>query len=115
VAALEQAKKWRIVWLVCAFDLPVTDKAARQRYTVYRSMLLTEGFTMVQNSLYARHFPSLTDAKRAASRLGKTVPQNGKVDFYFITDQQMGITMSFFGPVRRTEEGYDVSPQGSLF
>jgi CRISPR-associated protein Cas2 len=103
------------MWLVCTFDLPVTDAAARKRYTIYRKLLLAEGFNMVQNSVYARHFPALSDARRAAQRYGKNVPPDGKVDFYFITDQQMGATLSFYGPAVRRETAHEPVEQGELF
>ncbi len=70
---------------------------------------------MVQNSVYTRHFPGLADARRAAERYGRAVPPNGKVDFYFLTDQQMGTTLSYFGPVTRKEETYAPTDQGELF
>ncbi|WP_297924515.1 CRISPR-associated endonuclease Cas2 [uncultured Agitococcus sp.] len=103
------------MWLVCAFDLPVTTALARKRAAKYRLMLLAEGFSMVQNSVYCRHFSCLADAQRAAVRYGKVVPPNGKVDFYFLTDRQMGVTMSFFGAQSRKEEIYDAPEQGELF
>ena len=105
----------RIMWLVCTFDLPVTDAAARKLYAMYRKLLLAEGFNMVQNSVYTRHFPALSDARRAAQRYGKNVPPDGKVDFYFVTDQQMGTTMSFYGPVQRRVVAHETVEQGELF
>jgi CRISPR-associated protein Cas2 len=103
------------MWLVCTFDLPVTDAAARKRYSIYRKLLLVESFNMVQNSVYTRHFPSLSDARRAAQRYGKNVPADGKVDFYFVTDQQMGTTLSFYGPLLRREIAHEPVEQGQLF
>lgn len=108
-------KGLRIMWLLCAFDLPVVTKAARKRYAEYRKMLIQEGFLMVQNSVYCRHFPCLDDARRAANRYGQDVPQDGKVDFYFLTDKQMEVTLSFFGPQSRKEPVYDAPEQGELF
>jgi CRISPR-associated protein Cas2 len=103
------------MWLICCFDLPVTTIAARKSYAQYRKLLIKEGFSMVQNSVYARHFPSLSDTRRAADRFGKQVPEDGKVDFYLITDQQMGATLSFYGPVPRRELIYSPQSQGQLF
>ena len=105
----------RIMWLLCAFDLPVTTIAARKRYSQYRKMLLSEGFSMVQNSVYCRHFSCLDDARRAGLRYGKVVPADGKVDFYFLTDRQMGVTLSFFGAQNRKEALYEAPEQGELF
>ncbi|HHT9133449.1 MAG TPA: CRISPR-associated endonuclease Cas2, partial [Candidatus Avalokitesvara rifleensis] len=47
--------EYRAMWLFAMFDLPVDTKKARREYTRFRKALLTEGFTMLQYSVYARY------------------------------------------------------------
>ncbi len=43
------------MWLLAMFDLPVTTRKARKRYAEFRKLLLQEGFSMLQFSVYARY------------------------------------------------------------
>lgn len=86
-----------------------------QKQTRFVALLDIAGVLLDNTRVYCRHFSCLADAQRAAVRYGKVVPPNGKVDFYFLTDRQMGVTMSFFGAQSRKEEIYDVPEQGELF
>lgn len=106
---------FRTMWLVCAFDLPTDTKEARRRYTRYRNLLLQEGFNHLQHSVYLRHFPNYEQARAEAMRLGPMTPEDGKVDFLFLTDRQLGLTMSYYGPKKRYEPTLHEPPQGELF
>ena len=46
------------MWLFAMFDLPVTTAKARKRYTEFRKLLLEQGFSMLQYSVYARYCAS---------------------------------------------------------
>jgi CRISPR-associated protein Cas2 len=106
---------FRTMWLVCAFDLPTDTKEARRAYTQYRKLLLSQGFDHLQHSVYCRHLPNFEQAKALANRIGPNTPNEGKVDFFFFTDKQMGLTLSFFGPGQREESLFVGPPQGELF
>lgn len=43
---------WRVMWVICVYDCPMTDAEARHDYTVFRKCLLQENFVQLQNSLY---------------------------------------------------------------
>ena len=103
------------MWLICAFDLPTDTKLARRRYTQYRKLLLTQGFDHLQHSVYCRHFPNFEQARNAAKRMGTETPDDGKVDFLFLTDKQLGLTLSFLGPKTRDEPLFEEPEQGALF
>lgn len=106
---------FRTMWLICAFDLPTDTKLARRRYTQYRKILLAQGFEHLQHSVYCRHFPNFEQAKNSAKRMGTETPDDGKVDFLFLTDKQLGLTLSFLGPKTRDEPLFAESEQGALF
>ena len=46
------------MWLFAMFDLPVTTTKARKRYAEFRKVLLEQGFSMLQYSVYARYCAS---------------------------------------------------------
>jgi CRISPR-associated protein Cas2 len=106
---------FRTMWLICAFDLPTDTKLARRKYTQYRKLLLAQGFDHLQHSVYCRHFPNFEQARSTAKRMGTETPDDGKVDFLFLTDKQLGLTLSFLGSKTRNEPIFDEPDQGELF
>jgi CRISPR-associated protein Cas2 len=103
------------MWLICAFDLPTDTKEARRGYTQYRKLLLAQGFEHLQHSVYCRHFPNYDQARASAKRLGPETPSDGKVDFLFLTDKQLGLTVSYLGKKTREEPLFTEPEQGMLF
>ena len=106
---------FRTMWLICAFDLPTDTKLARRKYTQYRKLLLSQGFNHLQHSVYCRHFPNFEQARNTAKQMGTETPDDGKVDFLFLTDKQLGLTLSFLGPKTRDEPLFEEPEQGALF
>lgn len=92
-----QLNGWRIMWIMIAFDLPTGSKQQRRSYTQFRKRIFKEGFVRLQYSIYARHFQTQAHAGTVADRLGRHLPANGVVSFFFITDKQFGMTRNFFG------------------
>jgi CRISPR-associated protein Cas2 len=88
---------WRNMWIMAAFDLPTATKEQRQQYTMFRDLLLKNGFTMMQFSVYIRNMPTLHKAEAMVSRIGKLTPEKGKCSFIMITDKQYGMTKNFYG------------------
>lgn len=96
---------YRSMWLFAMFDLPVTTKAARKRYAQFRKLLLTEGFTMLQYSVYARHLASEESGAIVRQRITLGLPDDGQVRLLPVTDRQFGKMEVFFGKKReRTED-----------
>jgi CRISPR-associated protein Cas2 len=89
--------KYRAMWLVAMFDLPVTTRKARKAYSQFRKVLLNRGFTMLQFSVYARYCTSeeASDVHRAHVR--KCLPDDGQVRLMAITDIQFGKMEVFYG------------------
>ena len=92
------------MWLIVAFDLPTHTKEERRRYTTYRKDLLSNGFTMMQYSLYGKCMPTMKSARAMENKLGPLTPEGGEAKFFLITDKQFGETKTFFGPIKQKKE-----------
>ena len=88
---------YRGMWLFTMFDLPVTTKKARKRYTEFRKALIKEGFSMMQYSVYARYCPSEEMADAYKRRIHTHLPPEGYVRLLMVTDRQFGKMESFIG------------------
>lgn len=47
-------ERFKVGWILVAFDLPVLSKKQRKAATGFRQWLLDDGFHMLQFSVYAR-------------------------------------------------------------
>jgi CRISPR-associated protein Cas2 len=81
-------EKFKMGWLVVAFDLPVMTKEQRKRATDFRKFLLDDGYQMIQYSVYAR--PCVTFARQEThlSRVKQSLPEEGSVRAVFVTRSQ---------------------------
>jgi CRISPR-associated protein Cas2 len=78
-------EKFKMGWLVVAFDLPVGSKAQRKAASDFRNFLLDDGFQMLQFSVYARPCVSFARQQTHLERVRKNVPEEGKVRAFFLT------------------------------
>lgn len=92
------------MWLFALFDLPVTTQAARRRYAKFRKFLLSEGFTMLQYSVYARYCATEDVGKAHRSRVRSAIPPEGQVRLLTVTDRQFGKMEVYFGKKRTPTE-----------
>lgn len=94
---------WRVMWVIAVYDCPMTSPEARHDYTIFRKSLLRENFIQLQNSLYVRHFPTLSATEAVIARLRFTIPNGAQISFFIVTDKQYGMTKEFFGskPTRK--------------
>jgi CRISPR-associated protein Cas2 len=95
---------YRSMWLFAMFDLPVDSKAARKRYARFRKVLLREGFTMLQFSVYARHCASEESSTVIRQTVRQSLPPTGQVRLVAITDRQFGQMEVFYGKKRSKTE-----------
>lgn len=101
------------MWLIVVFDLPVGTKSERRRATGFRNVLLDEGFTMKQFSVYLRSCQNRPAAEALADRIGRRAPPEGDVSIMFFTDKQYGLTRNYAG---RAVNETEIKPQQfSLF
>ncbi len=104
---------YRGMWIFAMFDLPVGTKKERMKSTQFRNLLLKEGFSMIQYSVYARYCTSEESAKAFRDRLRKQIPSSGHVRLLSVTDRQFGKMDVYYG---KTEtKGESPPPQLTLF
>lgn len=92
------------MWVLAMFDLPTDTKQARREYTLFRKMLLGDGFTQMQYSVYARHCPSKENAQVHVDRIERNLPSDGEVRVITITDKQFERMHIFWGKMRKPPE-----------
>ena len=85
------------MWLFAMFDLPVTTAKARKRYAQFRKLLIEQGFSMLQYSVYARYCASEESSTAYRARIRSELPPEGYVRLLAITDRQFGKMESYIG------------------
>jgi len=94
---IDKLNEYRILWVLVLFDLPVVTKKDRKIYARFRKLLLQDGFTMFQFSIYLRHCPSRENADVHVKRVKKWLPEKGHIGILTITDKQFGQMELFYG------------------
>nr|WP_205763518.1 CRISPR-associated endonuclease Cas2 [Pseudopontixanthobacter vadosimaris] len=79
---------YRLMWIMCMFDLPVDTKPNRKAATDFRHFLVDEGFEMSQLSIYARFCSGKEHYDTLAGRIGRHLPPQGDVHLVGFTDKQ---------------------------
>ncbi|GAA0214023.1 CRISPR-associated endonuclease Cas2 [Kangiella japonica] len=105
--------KFRLMWLMVMFDLPVTEKSERRSATQFRNFLLDEGFEMSQFSVYFRFIGEKERSKPIVKRIKEALPANGKVSILFFTDKQFSDILYFHD--RTLVENAEIPDQLALF
>ena len=100
------------MWIVVMFDLPVDTKESRKRAADFRHFLLSEGYLMLQFSVYARHCASFENAEVHLGRVQGEVPPDGHVRIFQFTDKQFQKQLIYFGKIR---ESTDSPPEQLTF
>lgn len=95
---------YRGMWLFAMFDLPTDTKKARKQYALFRRLLLEEGFSMLQYSVYARYCASEEHSVAHRRRIRAALPPDGHVRLVAITDRQFGKMEIFYGKKRAPVE-----------
>ena len=95
---------YRIMWLFTMFDLPVKTKRQKRDYVRFRNLLLDEGFSQMQYSVYARCCASEEIAETYRRRLRNRLPPDGHVRLLAVTDRQFGKMQVFIGKKRTDVE-----------
>jgi len=91
---------YQILWLLVMFDLPVDTPENRKAASKFREYLLDEGFEMSQFSVYLRFCKGKEQAETYIGRIGKNLPEYGKVNILTFTDKQYENIVSFTGRTR---------------
>ena len=87
--------RYELMWMMVLFDLPVVEKEERKAATDFRNLLLDNGFSMVQYSIYTRLFSGKDACEKYYNLIANNLPSEGKVDILTITDRQYENIKSF--------------------
>jgi CRISPR-associated protein Cas2 len=96
--------EYKSVWLFTLFDLPVESKLDRRNYSRFRNLLLDNGFTQMQYSVYARFCASDEIAETYRQRITGALPPDGYVRLLAVTDRQFARMQNFYGKRRAAIE-----------
>ena len=80
--------KFKMGWIVVAFDLPVLSKEQRRSATQFRNFLLEDGYLMIQYSVYARAMVTHSRMQTHIRRLRKYTPEEGSIRALYVTQAQ---------------------------
>ncbi len=83
------------------FDLPTDTPQARKDYTFFRKNLLTDGFSLFQYSVYARHCSSKENAEAHSKKVENFLPPGGQICVLTVTDKQFERMKMFWGNLRK--------------
>ena len=105
---LSRFEEYRIMWIMVLFDLPTDSEKDRKNYTRFRKLIMKDGFTMFQFSIYIRHCMSKENATVHINRVKKILPPKGYIGIMQITDKQFSEMEIFYG---RSQKPTDKPPQ----
>lgn len=95
------------------FDLPTETQKERKAAADFRKMLMRDGFTMFQFSIYMRHCASKENADVHIKRVKSFLPEHGHVGIMTITDKQFGEIVLYDG--RKSQEPNAPGQQLEMF
>lgn len=96
------------MWMMVIFDLPVGTKPQRKAATKFRKLLLDQGFSMSQFSVYMRFCGGKDQAEAYTKRIQRALPKTGLIQILFFTDKQYESIISFEG---RTQAPANANPE----
>ena len=74
--------------MILYFDLPVLTKLDRRNYRKFRTLILSEGFIMQQESVYSKLLLNSTNVKLMKDKLVLAAPPKGLIELLVITEKQ---------------------------
>lgn len=74
--------------IIVFFDLPVKSKKQRREATKFRNFLLSDGYHMLQYSVYVRVCNGIDSVETHKNRLRAGLPSSGAVRMLVITEKQ---------------------------
>lgn len=93
----------RFMWLFCFFDLPVGSRQQRRAASSFRKHLKSDGFIMIQWSVYARLCRGEDGVEKHIERLRAVMPPEGSIRCLRVTDKQYARMRVMLGTSTKTE------------
>lgn len=79
---------YRFMRMLIFFDLPTETSSDRRNYRRFRSLLIQNGFLMLQESVYCKLLLNATAQKTISEILRRNKPPKGIVQMLTITEKQ---------------------------
>lgn len=92
-------KGYRFMRMLIFFDLPVQTSKDRKEYRRFRNYLITNGFLMMQESVYVKLALNYSIVERMQANLKKNQPKKGLVQLLVITEKQYAKMDTLVGEV----------------
>ncbi len=108
------ASPYRVMRLILFFDLPMNTKEERRIYSKFRKYLISNGFTMLQFSVYAKIFPNRTSLFQYIEGLKRNLPNKGSVRIMGVTEKQYEKMFILVGGKSIQEESITEDPMVML-
>lgn len=99
-----RSKDVRIMWVFVLFDLPVGTKAERGAAARFRNFLKTDGYIMIQFSVYARVCRGEDAVNKHIDRVTKSLPASGSVRALQVTERQYARMKLLVGARTKNEQ-----------
>lgn len=80
--------KYKVMKLLCMFDLPMNNKKEQRAYRKFRKKLMQQGFIMMQYSIYVKTCPNRDFANSVKIRVKAFLPKEGNVRLLEVTESQ---------------------------
>ena len=90
------------------FDLPVDTVDQQRAYRKFRKDIMSEGFMMIQYSVYVRTCPNRQFANQLEKRLQKIMPKEGNVRLLTVTEKQYDDMKIMVGSKKMSEEALSI-------
>lgn len=97
-------KKFKMGWMMVAFDLPVGTDEEKKAANGFREWLKKDGYQMLQYSVYVRPCVSYARQQTHVERLRKICPSEGHIRAIFITRSQWQRSFVIHGPPGKKAE-----------
>lgn len=91
--------EYRIMWLFVFFDLPTNTKTERRNASRFRTLLMRDGFSMMQFSVYVRNCASYESLQVHIKRVRAILPPSGSISLLSVTDKQYGDIQNYWGKI----------------
>lgn len=106
--------RYRVMNLICFFDLPVDTGEDRKEYRKFRKELISNGFVMLQYSVYTRTCPNREYSKKFIENIKAVAPKSGNIQIIMVTQKQFNDKISVYGRPSPTEKAMKKSKKGLM-
>ena len=96
------------MWLMVFYDLPVADQESRRIYARFHKNLRSQGYEMMQFSVYRKFVGTADRGERELAKLVGLCPKKGYVSALAVTEKQMGRMTTIWDGGKRKENGRPV-------